>query len=56
MRQCEVIKYIDKEELYYVRWLCNGSFKKVVRFNLIFMKEDQDSFLRRLAEAERMRE
>ena len=56
MRQCEVIRYIDKEELYEVRWLCNGSFKKVVRFNLIFVKEDQEAFLRRHAEAERMRE
>jgi hypothetical protein len=40
MRKCEVIRYIDKEELYEIRWLCNGSFKKVIRFNLLFLEED----------------
>lgn len=55
MRQCEVISYMDQEELYYVRWLCNGAYKKVVRFNLVFVREDQEAFLRRMAEAERMR-
>jgi hypothetical protein len=56
MRQCEVVKYLDNEELYEIRWLCNGSYKKVVRFNLIFMNEDRDAFLRRHAEAEKLRE
>ena len=55
MRQCEVARYIDSEELYEVRWLCNGQYKKVVRFNLVFVREDQEAFLRRMAEAERMR-
>jgi hypothetical protein len=40
MRQCQVIRYIKSEELYEVRWLCNGAVKKVSRFNLIFLRED----------------
>ncbi len=24
MRQCEVVRYLDSEELYEIRWLCNG--------------------------------
>jgi hypothetical protein len=55
MRKCEVVRYIDSEELYEMRWLCNGQYKKVVRFNLVFVREDQEAFLRRMSEAERMR-
>ena len=52
MRQCHVLQYLTDEELYEIRWLCNGQFKKVSRFNLVFLKEDQERFLRRLTEAE----
>ncbi len=55
MRKCEVIRYLDKDELYEVRWLCNGSYKKVSRFNLVFVMEDQEAFMRRMTEAERLR-
>lgn len=56
MRQCEVLRYLKKEELFEIRWLCNGSTKRVSRFNLLFQKEDHASYYRRLQEAESLRE
>lgn len=36
LRQCQVLSYLEKEELFEIRWLCNGITKKASRFNLMF--------------------
>lgn len=53
---CEVLRYLPTEELYEIRWLSNNTVKKVSRFNLIFLREDEEAFNRRVEEAKRYRE
>lgn len=55
-RECEVLRYIEDEELYEVRWPNNKTTKKVSRFNLIFAMEDEPAFLKRIEEAKFYRE
>jgi hypothetical protein len=56
MRDCEVLKYLPKEELYEIKWLINDTVKKVSRFNLIFANEDEKEFYKRIEEAKHHRE
>lgn len=56
MRDCEVLGYDDKEELYDIKWLGNDQTKKVSRFNLIFNRENHEIFRKRIEEAKRHRE
>jgi len=51
-----VLAYIQAEELYQIRWLCNNTTKKVSRFNLIFHREDHTEFFKRVDEAKGHRE
>ncbi len=50
------MRYIYQEELFEVKWLSNDTVKKESRFNLIFEREDEDAFNRRIEEAKRHRE
>jgi hypothetical protein len=43
-KECEVIRYLQDEELYEIKWLYNGTIKKVSRFNLLFLREDEEVF------------
>ena len=56
MRECEVLRYLHDEELYEIRWLINDTTKKVSRFNLIFLMEDEQKFHQRVEEAKFHRE
>lgn len=56
MRECEVLRYLSEEELYEIKWLINGTIKKVSRFNLIFDLEDEQKFHERVEEAKYHRE
>ena len=56
MRVCSVLRYLRDEELYEIKWLENEIVKKVSRFNLIFLREDEAAFQRRIDEARRHRE
>lgn len=56
LKQCEVLRYLQEEELYEVKWLSNDTTKKVSRFNLIFLNEDEEAFKRRIEEARRHRQ
>lgn len=56
MRDCEVLRYLPKEEFYEIKWLVNDGIKKVSRFNLIFEREDEELFHKRIEEAKHHRE
>ena len=51
MKDCEVLQYLEKEELYEILWVENAGLKKVSRFNLLFNREDETEFRKRIEEA-----
>jgi len=56
LRDCEVLSYLEAEEQYEVKWAVNDGTKRVSRFNLIFDKEDEVEFQKRIEEAKSHRD
>ena len=47
LRECQVVKYLAREEQFEIEWLTNKHRKRVSRFNLRFLREDKTAFLKR---------
>ena len=51
LRQCEVLEFDTKKQVFLIKWLHNAQTKYVSRFNIIFELEDKMQLEHRISEA-----